>query len=955
MSTTQTRVAPKESRRGLRVALLRGACAAPVLALLAGAAQAADDPSAAASSNEVSEVTVTASRVQREGYEAPTPTTTVGLQQIQAAAPASVADYVNQLPALVGSTTPRVATTGASATVGANFLNLRSLGANRTLVLLDGHRIAPSTLTSVVDTNLLPDSLVERVDIVTGGASAAWGSDAVAGVVNYVLNRRFTGFKADVQGGVSDQDDARYIKTTATLGGSFLDDRLHVIASGSYLNDGGADAVTSRDWFKSYKVIANPAFAPGNGQPARVVLPNVGLGVATAGGLITGPTTITTGGVTRPNPLRGIQFDADGNPKPFNFGFTSGVLSVGGDAEDISTTIHLAVPSKITTGYGRVGYDITPNLRAFAELGYGWANTTIFARAYERDGNITIRSDNAYLPSSVRALMAANGQTSVSLGKIFTDWGPARGRNTRDQLRWVTGLEGDFGGGWSWEAYYQQGTTHFTTGDYTLNPITANFNNAVDAVVSPATGQILCRSTLSAPTNGCVPFNVFGTNRLTPQVAAYIFGQSIQHTTIKQDVASGSVHGEPFSLPAGPVSVAAGVEWRKESYEATTDPLSPQNVFFLGNYRPSSGSFHVTEGFFETVAPLLKDKPLVHELDFNGAVRVTDYSLSGSVTSWKVGLTWDVIEDLRFRATRSRDIRAPNLSELFQAGNALNQTISDPALKQSYSIQQFASGNTDLKPEEADTYAFGVVYRPGWLPGLSASVDYFDIKINDAIYTESAQQLIDQCQAGVASQCALITRNAANQITRVILQPLNISSEATRGADIEATYRRSLSDWNAAWAGDVTLRAYGTYVQTRSVTAFGLKTEYAGTNANADQNSQAVPRWRWLLSQAYDRGPLNVTLTERYISKGVFNKAWRAADIANNDIPSVTYVDLSASYRFKVRGADLQVFGAVQNLFDNDPPVAPIYGPTGFLTSGTNGYLYDLIGRQYRAGLRLAF
>jgi hypothetical protein len=247
------------------------------------------------------------------------------------------------------------------------------------------------------------------------------------------------------------------------------------------------------------------------------------------------------------------------------------------------------------------------------------------------------------------------------------------------------------------------------------------------------------------------------------------------------------------------------------------------------------------------------------------------------------------------------------------------------------------------------------VYRPSWLPGLAASVDYFDIKINGAIFTESAQQLIDQCQAGVASQCGLITRNAANQITRVTLLPLNVSSEATRGVDVDVTYRRSLSDWNPGWSGDLILRAYGTYAQTRSVTAFGLKTEYAGTNANADQNSQAVPRWRWLLSQSYDRGPLSLTVSERYISKGVFNKAWGRADIVDNDIPSVTYVDLSASYRFKVRGADLQVFGVVQNLFDKDPPVAPIYGPTGFLSSGTNGYLYDLIGRQYRAGLRLAF
>jgi outer membrane receptor protein involved in Fe transport len=268
----------------------------------------------------------------------------------------------------------------------------------------------------------------------------------------------------------------------------------------------------------------------------------------------------------------------------------------------------------------------------------------------------------------------------------------------------------------------------FLNGDYSNNPITANFNNAVDAVVNPANNQIVCRSTLTNPANGCVPYNVFGTSKSTPASLAYIYGQSYQNITIKQDVVSGSLRGEPFSTWAGPVSIALGGEWRK-AYAAATTALDQTNAFFLGNFRPSKGHYDVKEGFFETVVPLLKDKPFFREVDFNGAVRYTSYSLSGDVTSWKVGLTWDVDSQLRLRGTRSRDIRAPNLAELFQAGNNLNQTINDPVLNRSYSVQQFASGNPNLAPEKADTTSAGIVYRPKWLPGFGISVDYFDIKI----------------------------------------------------------------------------------------------------------------------------------------------------------------------------------------------------------------------------------
>ena len=362
------------------------------------------------------------------------------------------------------------------------------------------------------------------------------------------------------------------------------------------------------------------------------------------------------------------------------------------------------------------------------------------------------------------------------------------------------------------------------------------------------------------------------------------------------------------------------------------------------------------EGFFETVVPLLDGKPFFKHLDLNGAVRYTNYSLSGGVTSWKGGATWDVDDQLRFRGTRSRDIRAPNLAELFQAGNNLNQTINDPALNKSYSVQQFAAGNPNLKPEKADTTTAGAVYRPHWLPGFGISVDYYDIKIKGAIYSNTAQAVINLCQAGDPLQCSFITRNAQNQITFVTLLPLNVSSEGTKGVDIEATYQRELSDFVSRWNGSISLRAVGTYVAHRTVTIGGVTTDYAGSNANFDQNSQAVPSWRWLASATYLNGPFTGTLTSRVIGAGKINAAWvEGVDIDRNHVPAIAYFDLSLSYKFPNVGRGVELYGAVQNLLDKDPPVAPIYGATGFLGTGTNGYLYDVIGRQFRVGVRARF
>ncbi|MFA6117619.1 MAG: TonB-dependent receptor [Sphingomonas sp.] len=899
-------------------------------------AQAADAPAEAEAPT--SDIVVTGSRVSRKGFEQPTPMTVLGQDVLQTRAPATIADALNQLPSVAGSVSPRSInnnTTGGTA--GANLLNLRNLGVNRTLVLLDGHRVAPSTVTGAVDINLLPASLVQRVELVTGGASAAYGSDAVAGVVNFVLDDRFTGVKGTLETGITEEGDARSYKASMAYGGSFLDNRLRVLLSGSLEDIGDASPVSSRSWSKGYKIVANPAFVTGNGQAPLTILPNVGTANATAGGLITA------------GPLRGTQFLPGGTPAPFSFGSVTGQLSAGGSAVDDAQYNQLQAPLNNKTAYGHIAFDLSDNVTLYGEAGYGRSTTSYYTVPFFKLNSITIQSDNAYLDPVTKARMATAGVTSFTMGRTNRDLGSVQGFNQRELTRFVGGAKGTLAGV-KWDVYYQHGDSKIIN-RLDNDAIGANYTLAVDAVRN-GSGQIVCRSTLTNPTNGCVPLNVFGDGSPSAAAADYVNGTGLAVIRIKQDVAAASVSAEPFSLWAGPVSVAAGGEYRRDSYTATADALSTANAFFVGNYKPSGGSVNVKEAFFETVIPLLRDLPFAKSVDFNGAVRVTDYSTSGTVTTWKLGATWDVNSDLRFRGTRSRDIRAPNLNDLFQGGLSTTVTVADSLTGANYFTQKLTVGNRSLKPEKADTYTVGAVYRPGWAPGLSASVDYFNIKITDAIVTLEAQDLLNRCLAGNTALCQYVIRNGAGAITQIQTPGLNASSEKTDGIDIELSYRTALSRLSSGLGGNITLSALGTWVDKRTVTLGAVTTDYAGALSDAT----AVPDWRWLLSASYDNGPWSTTLTGRYIGSGVISNAYKNNGITDNHVPATLYVDLAASVDIHVGSkGKVQLFWAVDNLLNQDPRVTPATFGNTFAFTGTNQVIYDVLGRAFRTGVRFKF
>lgn len=899
----------------------------------------------ALSDDDVSAIIVTSTRVKRDGYSAPTPETVMSAEDIAVASPSNLADFVNDIPAVAGSSTPRTATVNVSSgSAGSNFLNLRGLGASRTLVLLDSRRVVGASAEQLVDANTLPTALVSRIDIVTGGASAAWGSDAVSGVVNFVLDTKFTGVKGLLQTGITTYGDGFKWKAELSGGTSFADGRGHLLLSGSYADNKGVTESASRPWFKSQKIVPNPA----GGTPAFVNASNVNISNATLGGLITS------------GPLFGTQFVEGGAYKPFAFGTLAGPdyarssYMIGGDHSDLADFYQLEIPLKQVNLFGRASYEFSDAVKIFAEGIYSKATADSQGPYNFNFGTgsraITIQRDNAFLPEALRQQLPATGPNSTfKYGIMPTDIGRINPHNVREMLRFVGGADGDLGGGWSYSVYGQYGRTDITV-DAHNTEIPANFVKAVDAVRSGS--QIVCRVNADASTTNddpaCVPYNPFGIGVNSPEAIGYVSGTASLRQRLEQTVVAGSIQGEPFSTWAGPVSFAAGVEYRKEEIDSSVDALSQASRFLTGNYKPTIGSYDVKEGFAEVVVPLLKDVTMFQNLELNGAIRYTDYSTSGGVTTWKVGGNWNPIHSLRFRATYSRDIRAPNLNELFAGGiTSAAQTVIDRSTGvQTGNITAITVGNPDLSPEVAKSFTVGGVYQPEWLPGFSASVDYYDIKIGESIVTLTSQQVVDRCVSGNQAFCDDITRDGAGVITQITRTPRNFAKERARGLDIEATYVANLSDISANLGGRLTLRALATHFITRTVS------DGVSTDESVGENTGGLPRWRVLSSIGYDDDSFGAQFTARSVTSGVYDVTYDNTILADNHIPGATYFDLAAVFKFAMPAdGNGELFFNVDNIFNKDPVIVPPQNQQ-FLAAPVNALLYDTMGREFRVGLR---
>ncbi len=494
------------ARRARFAALLTGSA----LCLASGLAHAQDVPAEApADAAPVSEgdIIVTGSRIVRDGYEAPTPTTVIGAERLATAANSNLAQFVTTLPAFVGSGNSRsTLAAGAAGTTGINSINLRGLGANRTLVLFDGHRMAPAHPNGDIDINGIPQQLVSRIDVVTGGVSAVYGSDAVAGVVNFIMDRKFTGLKGELSGGLTTYGDGKNYKGAITAGVPFGEGRGHLLLSGELVYDEGIAGGGKRRWtHDSAQNFANPAYTPTNGQPQFLILEN------------TGYTNAAPGGIIVSGPLRGTQFGAGGTPFQRVYGDIVGdVFMRGGDweANSVRTLGSIAPSEQRQSAFGRLSYDLSDGFNVYAQA--SWNRTETFADVIAafmlNTAGPLINIRNPFIPASVRAEMVRNNLTSIRVGTLNADSGPIEQSTLRTARSFEFGANGKFpmlGSEWRWDAYAQFGRS-----DVTLvsprNILRANYALAVDAVVNPANGQIVCFSTLTNPGNGCAPWNPMG-------------------------------------------------------------------------------------------------------------------------------------------------------------------------------------------------------------------------------------------------------------------------------------------------------------------------------------------------------------------------------------------------------------------------------------------------------------
>jgi iron complex outermembrane receptor protein len=968
-------------------------------------AQAAQAPAAAdPAPTAMTEIVVTGTRIRFSGFTAPTPTQVLGQADLERNAEPNIFTTIAQLPSLQGSTG---ATTGTFSTSsgqqGLSSFSLRGLGTIRTLTLLDGQRVVPANITGVPDISLFPQLLVERVDVVTGGASASYGSDAVGGVVNFITNKRFEGFKANVEGGVTTYDDNKQYLLQVAAGKAFLNDRLHVQVSGEYDHEDGVpaggfgeDAPGGRDWYTTATLVNRGV--TNDGSPQYLYREHAQAYQYTKYGLISA------------GPLQGTAFDQNGNPFKFQYGsngvpskaangavigcYSSGGFCVGGDLSgNVGVGTSLQSKLKRMNGYTRVGYDLNADNEIYATFNVARVETSNQPNPGGATTGLTMSCSNPYLPASVVAACAANNITSFTFGTSNA----LLPRNisvhpTRTQYRGVIGADGKFtalGTDWHYDAYYEHGenTTNIHVRDIMLTP---RYKAAVQATL--VNGQIVCTDPV-ARANGCQPINVFGGQRPSDAALAYITPENgpYQHSVQKQDVASINFSGEPVQGWAGPVSVAFGGEYRREAYHVQGDPYgdgsaaSPYtadypgdpllntlgNNWYAGNYHSGAGKYNVKEAYLEVNLPLVNSESL-GKANLNAAGRWTDYSTSGTVYTWKVGGTWDTpIDGVRLRAVTSRDVRAPNLSELYAApvtttlpNFTIPSTGTPPPGAPSGGallVLQNLVGNPNLKPEIAKNTTLGVVLaNPKWLPGFSVSVDWYNIVLNGGISSLSAQQVVDFCYAGLTQYCSSFNFAPPSGVTPYVnAQVFNLASIKTSGFDIETSYRFEIP----SVPGRFDLRALATNTH-KYVTSQG----FPGGSVidSAGQNSGATPDWKVLAVQTWSSDRFSLSLQERWFSDGTFGNQYIECSAGscpvgrtpteNNNYPTIdynhmkgaTYVDVSGSYKVT---KELQAYFKVANLFNKDPTPSPQTN-TGL---DANPALYDLLGRFYHVGVRYSF
>lgn len=924
------------------------------------------------------EIVVTGSRIARNGFDTPSPVTALSAETLAQRAPTNIPDALNQLPQFVNSQSPasrQRATVNTQVQVG-NFLNLRGLGSQRTLILLDGLRVPPTSPDGSVSIDTLPQTLVQRVDVVTGGASAVYGSDAVVGVVNFVLDRNFTGLRVNAQSGISDEGDARSYKIGVAGGLSLLDDRLRLLASVERFDIGAIRRFDDRPLARAglnYCTVGS-----GTAASPFTVLSGCRSQIATYGGLI------------RSGVLSGNAFNPDGTISRFVPG---GLGGVGGNGAVLPTSQDLVVPLKTWQTFARASYEFSPAVTF--HLQGAWSESV--NGPYDHGGTVLtagspqgliIQSDNAFLRPEIRAALAPG--SSFLLGRwADSEMAQAIGRNdfpipfTEQVSRSLflnAGFSGSLGGGWDWDLNYVHGETRFRSSTHEVNML--RLFAAVDAV-RDGSGNIVCRVAITNPTlyPGCVPLNPLGLGAPSDAAIDYVFADSIWSVRNTMDIGSANITGNLFNTWAGPVGVALGGEIRRQSLHQTsnadpavaidltglrgTPPAASVVRFNTVNVGSADGSVDVKEIYGEVSVPLARDIFALERLDVSAAVRYTHYSTSGGVTTWKVGVDWVPFQDLRLRLTRSRDIRAPSLYDLFAGQQQSLRVINDPHTLVSQPVLSLVTGNATLTPEIGNTLTFGAVYEPSWLPGFGLSVDAYDIEIRDAISAIDPVVALQSCEdsGGTGPTCSLISRplpfsnrTAANFPTSVLQLPINVATLSQKGVDFEARYRFPMSNIFPGLDGNFEIRGLASHI-------YDLQTDLGfGQPVQQSAGYRTIPKWRGIISASYQDSNFGIFVQERFTGSynmSIYRNVTTGRDaqvFANHgEAPNYGYTDVTLTVR-PTGMREGEFFLTVNNLFDVDPPVLfPSGNNSVNLYYPTIRTSYDVVGRTFTVGVRAEF
>jgi len=966
------------------------------LAVTAAAAQPAwaqsEAPATDPEASAVADIVVTGSRIRRPNVEASTPVNVVDAQEIENIGVTNLIDAMARQPQ-VGLGSSAASTTNTIAGQGLATLNLRNLGSSRTLVLVNGRRhVAGSSGTSAVDVNTISKTTIARVDTVTGGSSAVYGADAVAGVVNFITKQDFDGVAAQAQYGSADGPSTYY--GSVAVGRNFNDGRTNIMGAATYDKSEGLYR-HQRDYaMDAINYIPNPnKKSPNDGLPsfimARDVYTNITNNTYT-------PVIVTPiGGAA----AYSLTFSPDGKLIPFDRGqiVVDGAgreqkLSIGGAGFKPSED-SLRTPVERYGGELQLRHQFRPmndyitELNLFAEGKYfhteASSQNTNGTFAHDVPGRgvgnaYHIYADNAFLPSDLRAMLTAAGVKEFDITRNDRDFGIRTYESAYDTTRFVTGFDGAFSNGWRFETYFNYGQTksEFTNFDR----LQQEFYDSIDAVYE--NGQIVCRSK-AAQANGCKPLNLFGAGVASQEAIDYSYLHTVRNDVTRQWNAVATVNGELFSYPSLfsgtslPVAFAAGVEWRKEYARSVPDKLSQEARIFQNSQQITEGKYESKEVFGELNLPLMADVPFVQYLDLTAAYRYQDYTTTGGDSSYGVGLEWTINRDIRFRGNYAKAVRSPNINELFGGESEGFSQVEDPCDATRVNLGNFPAnrkancaalglspdfvqssgtkavvsrGNPALNPEEGETLTLGVVLTPSFLPGLAITVDHYDIKISDVIASLGWRNVINNCVDSPTLDnpfCGSVTRTPDGNVGRVLNQVLNVAEYTNSGWDVTASYRTDLAKLGLPDYGSLSFNAAAGFLEDLTYDPVpgdpSVRDEQAGELPNPKRRMNFRVTWD------YDR--VSLSYANQYLSSMVRSNQDPAGAYEPYKAPSWLTHDLRAEYRFD----KFSVFAGVNNFTNEEPPQTPFTWTGTSLNTGFNASIYNNLGRYAYIGVNARF